>query len=389
MIAITIIISLTYFLLIFFFILGFRRIKEFKSLKSIENISFSIVIPFRNEAENLPELLRSIAEIDYPTNKFEIIFVNDDSIDHSVEIIEKFKIQNLPRHAMRQEIRQAGPKLDLSIIHRHKKSNSPKKDAIDLAIKQSKFDWIITTDADCVLPSKWLEILNDFVQSHKPKMIVMPVSFETENNILDNFQILELLSLQGATIGGFGIKHPFLCNGANLCYEKNFFLELDGFSGNDNIASGDDVFMLEKMLRKFPNKVKYLKSKGVIVRTKVEKQFSDMIHQRIRWAAKTTSIDNSFGKLVGLVVLLMNFWLILLLLFAIFNTISWQHFGYVFFIKFIIDLLLLIPTAVFFQQQKLLKSYLMVSFLYPFFNVYVAILSFGKSYDWKGRTFSK
>jgi cellulose synthase/poly-beta-1,6-N-acetylglucosamine synthase-like glycosyltransferase len=206
---------------------------------------------------------------------------------------------------------------------------------------------------------------------------------------LDNFQILELLSLQGATIGGFGIKHPFLCNGANLCYKKNCFLELYGFSGNDNIASGDDVFILEKMLKKYPNKVKYLKSKGVIVRTKVEKRFSDMIHQRIRWAAKTTSFENSFGKLVGLIVLLMNFWLILLLLFAILNTISWQQVGYAFFIKFVIDLLLLYPTSVFYQQQKILKNYFIVSFLYPFFNVYVAVLSFRKSYDWKGRTFSK
>ena len=177
MIAITIIISLTYFLLIFFFILGFRRIKEFESVKSVKNTDFSIIIPFRNEAENLPELLKSISQIAYPKNKFEIIFVNDDSIDNSVEIVEKFKtchagrrVQNLPHHTIRQVNRKAGSKnatpydsagkqtggLDISIINNQQKSNSPKKAAIELAIKKSKFDWIITTDADCVLPVKWL-----------------------------------------------------------------------------------------------------------------------------------------------------------------------------------------------------------------------------------------
>ena len=31
-------------------------------------------------------------------------------------------------------------------------SNSPKKDAISTALKDAKNNWIITTDADCLLP---------------------------------------------------------------------------------------------------------------------------------------------------------------------------------------------------------------------------------------------
>ena len=375
MIALTVVISLTYFLLILFFIIGFGRIKEFKSLKSFESTSFSIVIPFRNESENLPELLRSISQIDYPQNKFEIIFVNDDSNDDSVEIIEKSKIQN--------------PKSELSLINNQQKSNSPKKDAIDVAINKARYDWIITTDADCIVPSNWLKILNDFIESQKPKMVVMPVSYEGNNSILDSFQILELLSLQGATIGGFGIKYPFLCNGANLCYEKKCFLELDGFSGNDNIASGDDVFMLEKMVGKHPAKVRYLKSKGVIVKTKVEKRFSNMVNQRSRWAAKTTSYKNSLGKLVGLSVLLMNAWIVILLILAIFNLIAWQLLALTFFVKFFIDFLLLYPVTIFFDKRNMLANYFISSFLYPFYTTLIAVNTFGKTYEWKGRKFSR
>jgi hypothetical protein len=54
------------------------------------------------------------------------------------------------------------------------------------------------------------------------------------------------LSLQGATIGSFGIGKGFMCNGANLAYKKSLFQELNGFQGNDTIASGDDVFLLQK-----------------------------------------------------------------------------------------------------------------------------------------------
>jgi cellulose synthase/poly-beta-1,6-N-acetylglucosamine synthase-like glycosyltransferase len=396
MIALTIIISITYFSLIFFLIIGFYRIKEFKSEESKEDSSFSIVIPFRNEAKNLPDLLKSISQINYPKTKFEIILVNDDSDDRSVEIIEKFKTG----HAGRQ-VKNSKPAtpclsadkptggLKISIIDNQKKSGSPKKDAIDLAIKKSKFDWIITTDADCIVPVNWLIVLNGFIHSQEPKMIVMPVSYEIHDGLFNGFQNLELLSLQGATIGGFGLKKPFLCNGANLCYKKNCFMELDGFSGNDNIASGDDVFMLEKMVRRYPAKVKYLKSKGVIVKTNTEKQFSDMVNQRIRWATKTTSYKNNFGKLVGLSVLSMNILILTLLLLTVFNLISWPFLAVVFFIKILVDFLLIVPAALFFEQQYSLRNFLIVSFLYPFYNTFIGILSLTKTYEWKGRKFSK
>lgn len=382
MIALTIIISITYFSLIFFLIIGFYRIKEFKSEESKEDSSFSIVIPFRNEAENLSDLLTSISQINYPKTKFEFILVNDDSDDDSVEIIEKFKTCHAGRRVKNQ-------KSKIYIINNHQKSNSPKKDAIDIAIKKAKYDWIVTTDADCIIPSNWLKILNDFIESQEPKMIVMPVSYEIHDGLFNGFQNLELLSLQGATIGGFGLKMPFLCNGANLCYKKNCFMELDGFSGNDNIASGDDVFMLEKMVRKYPTKVKYLKSKEVIVKTNTEKHFSDMVNQRIRWATKTTSYKNNFGKLVGFSVLSMNILILTLLLLTIFNFISWPLLAAAFFLKVLVDFLLLVPAARFFEQQYSLRNFLFASFLYPFYNTFIGILSLTKTYEWKGRKFSK
>jgi hypothetical protein len=65
--------------------------------------------------------------------------------------------------------------------------------------------------------------------------------------ILHHFQQLDIASLQGATIGSFGINKGFMCNGANFVYQI-LFQELNGFHGNDTIASGDDVFLLQKRL---------------------------------------------------------------------------------------------------------------------------------------------
>jgi len=375
MIFTSVIISLIYCALILFFVKGFDKIEIYQTQNKPPKANFSIVIPFRNEALNLPNLLHSLAQLKYSKSKFEVLLINDNSNDDFKKIINDFKSKQIG--------------IDLKVIDNIRKTNSPKKDAIDIGIQTSKYEWIITTDADCNLPQKWLNTMDDFIQNESPKMIVSPVTFQAENKFLDNFQALDFLSLQGSTIGGFGINKPFLCNGANLCYSKSAFFKVDGFIGNDNIASGDDIFLLEKMINQFPEKVKYLKSNEVIVTTKPENNLNRLIQQRIRWASKTSAYNKPFGKMVGVIVFLTNAYLILLITLAMLNKITWQHFGLFFLIKFNVDFLLLYKTSTFFNQQKALKTYLISSVLHPFFIVITALFSFKKGYKWKGRTFKK
>ena len=66
------------------------------------------------------------------------------------------------------------------------------------------------------------------------------------------------MSLQGATIAGFALRNPFLCNGANMAYKKELFTNLHGFEGNNNLASGDDIFLLEKATKKYKKQVLHL-----------------------------------------------------------------------------------------------------------------------------------
>ena len=247
----------------------------------------------------------------------------------------------------------------------------------------------MTTDADCLIPRNWLACFDAFIQKTNAKCIVAPVTYSIKNNLLQQFQLLNILSLQAATIGGFGIGKPFLCNGANLAYKKELFLELNGFSGNTNIASGDDIFLLEKVIKACKSDLHYLKCEQAIIITKPEVSWSDLISQNIRWAAKTSANSNLFGKLTGFIVLLMNGLLIITLLLSILQIFSFKSFVYILFIKFCIDLLLVYKTAVFFDQKNYLKSFYLCFSIYPFFSVYIAFLSFFRGYKWKGRTHKK
>jgi hypothetical protein len=254
------------------------------------------------------------------------------------------------------------------------------------------FKWIITTDADCKVPNKWLLSYSEFITGNNPKMIAAPVAYKCDKSFLQQFQNMDFLSLIGSTIGAFGIKKPFMCNGANLAYQKESFLAVNGFEGNDNIASGDDVFLLEKFIKTDPNSVKYLKTIDALVITKPVLNFKNLLSQRIRWASKTSATKNLFGKFVGLIVILMN--LLMIIGFGIIirnyfiNKNSYKlivFFLCLFILKWIIDFLLIKKTYLFIGLKTGLRSYILSSMLYPFFVVLVVVLSFFKKYNWKGR----
>ena len=193
------VVFLIYILFIGQLIYGFNQMKRFTKKDTIPTTTFSIVVPFRNEKENLPKLLHTISKLNYPKELFEVLLVDDDSE-------EVFS----PRFAV----------FSLQVIKNERKSNSPKKDAIETAIAIAKNDWIITTDADCLVQKDWLHSFDQLIQEKDLKMIASGVCYVPKNGFLQAFQTLDFLSLQGATIGSFGINQPFMCNGANFAYSK-------------------------------------------------------------------------------------------------------------------------------------------------------------------------
>ena len=367
-------ITIVYVLAIAWLIYGFTKINAFEYIGLPPKTCFTIIVPFRNEAENLPVLLESFSKFNYPANLFEVILV-DDASDYRLQIADPSDSE-LAKHF----------KFQILEIDNIRRSNSPKKDAITTAMQHVKTDWVITTDADCVVPDNWLLSLDNFIQLHPVSMIAGAVTYDCKNSFLHHFQQLDLASLQGATIGSFGIQKGFMCNGANFAYTKSFFQELHGFDGNDKIASGDDVFLLQKALSKYPEKATYLKSKNSIVTTKPVNDWKSLFYQRVRWASKTGSYQIDFGKRLGVLVFLMNLGLAVATILMVFGIFPWYFLGLLFMFKFGIDTVLIQQTNSFLTKNKI--RYLLVSSLwYPFFSTAVALYSLFGKYEWKGRRF--
>ncbi len=180
-----------------------------------------------------------------------------------------------------------------------------------------------------------------------------------------------------------------MCNGANLTYKKDLFLKLNGFEGNSNIASGDDIFLLEKAAKTHPKQLHYLKCKQAIIETSAQPNWKHLFEQRKRWAAKTSNYNNSFGKFTGLVVLLLNALVVFGLGLSIFGALNPKFWIYILAAKFCVDFGLIYKSALFFNQKSALKNFVFAFLVYPFFSVFVALASLFSGYQWKGRTFKK
>ena len=355
-----------YVLFIGAFIYGFGNMKSKNQMNLNPKTSFSIVVPFRNEASTLPQLLHSISLLDYPKELVEVILVDDCSK-------EKFQILN--------------SKFQTSIYENIRKTNSPKKDAINTAIAIAKNDWIITTDADCLVQKDWLKSIDTYIQTENKKMVAAGVSYLPKKGFLHQFQNLDFLSLQGVTIGSFGIEKSFMCNGANFAYEKAFFKELNGFEGNSEIASGDDVFLLQKALQFDSNFVGFCDEKESIVATKSVSSWKELFFQRVRWASKSSAYVDWFSKCLAIVVFLTNFFLVIGFGLWTMGLFTYDNLLFYFGIKFLVDFILITKSANFFNQR--VRFVLICSLVYPFFTSAVALYSLFGKYSWKGRQYKK
>ena len=374
MIVVLSIILIIYIVLIAQLILGFGKVKTFERTNAEPKTSFSIVVPFLNEEKNLRKLLRSISDLNYPKELFELIMVDDFSKDQSERVYINWRMEN--------------NKIETTLLENLRLSNSPKKDAITRSIPIVKKDWVLTTDADCVVNENWLLTLDQFIQQSKAEMVVGAVVYKTKNNWFHWFQQLDLLSLQGTTIGSFGIGKPFMCNGANFAYTKHFFTELGGFGGINDRASGDDVMLLQKAVLKKPEAVQYIKNEDSIVKTKPENDLFKLFMQRVRWASKTTSYSSLYAKILAVVVLLMNLSLVVGLWFMVCGCLDWRLLLGVFLVKYLVDYALLAQANGFLRKGKFILP-LASSLVYPVFAGVVGLYSLFGSFEWKGRKFKK
>lgn len=366
-IYITIGLFIIYSILIIYYLQAWKSIPLYEPVNTRPALKVSVIVAARNEEANIGKLLKALTEQSYPTELTELIVVDDHSTDKTAEIIRQYPEARL------LQLKDDG-------------LNSYKKKAVETGISAASGDLIVTTDADCIPPSLWLETVVNCKVKTNAVCIVAPVVFQkTENFILSTFQELDFLVLQGITGASVHKKIHSMCNGANFAYERKIFYEVNGFEGIDHIASGDDMLLLHKIWKKYPAFVTYLKSPNAIVPTEPMKTWSDFINQRTRWASKAAWYDDKRIFAVLLLVYLFNLCFEILFVLGFFNYHYWIWLSGLLVLKALIEIPFVASVARFFGKQGLLRWFIFFQPLHITYTIVSGFVGQFRKYEWKGR----
>ncbi|MDP8240495.1 MAG: glycosyltransferase [Candidatus Hatepunaea meridiana] len=364
----------------------------------------SVIISARNEEHNLPTTLSGLLAQNYPSDKYEIIVIDDRSDDGTADIVTGFSSQ-YPRVKLAQQT---------TVIP----GISPKKQALEKGINTASGEIIMTTDADCLHHPNWIsEMIAPM--THDVGMVIGQARFcisiagcqgtAPDSNttgsavncggltadydrlaagkkqpLWQRLQALDFQSLGYASAGLVSTGMPFTCSGASFAYRKTLFDEIEGWKGYDNLISGDDELLLTKASSS-RWKIAVSTSPAAIVNTAPAATLYELWQQRTRWGSKGLyyrpsrkliligvflfMLSLTIAPIVWLISGLWKFW------------IGWSL------VRLLMDLTALRLGCKLFKEKFKFLEFLLLEIIYPLQIVVFAIAGHFTGFEWKGQQF--
>lgn len=314
----------------------------------------SIIVVARNEENNISTTLSGLLHQQYPLHLVEIIFIDDHSDDQTLALAKLIVSDELTVLALSDFP---------SYIH----PPAFKKSAIRLGVDKARFEHIVVTDADCIHPEHWLRhVMHSFV-SHQAAFLTAPVLLQSGGKAIEKMQEMEQLVLM--LITGAGIRSGLhdMANGANMAFTKHAFNMVKGYEGNMNYASGDDMFLIEKMRTFFPQQVLFAKSNRAAVITEGKQDWFALLKQRLRWAGKNKGLQKRKIEQIWSFIGMYHVVMLILIVLGILQWISIWPGLILLMLKWIFDYMVVRSAAVYFQRKDLLRYFVPLQMMYSYY----------------------
>ena len=344
------------------------RPKNLIGKTSTDSLPFiSVLVPFRNESRWISTLLESLKKQDYPAELWELIMVDDHSLDSGPVLVRKAMNElQAKTHFVRLE------------------KGYGKKEAMTQGVALAQSEWILATDADCSFGKGWLRSYGEMIASQDSGMICGPVMFYKEaKGWLSTFQKFEQAILMFVSRSSLLAGRAFLANGANMAFKKSYFIKAD--LKEEYTASGDDIFLLHHIKQKEPDKLLFNDSEDAIVFTPPKQSVLRFLDQRIRWASKSRYYQDVDSMIYGMAIALGNGVLLLGLILFLLNFLNLYSILILTSIKLLVDAIIFFRARHYSDLNHPWLSFLLIFMVYPFYTIGIALLSLLYKPRWKGR----
>lgn len=365
MVYLIIVIFLSYIIVVMLLVSGWQKASKPALPSAYHDHLITVVIPVRNEASTLLALLTDLSRQSYPC--FEVIVVDDHSADATLAAVRPFIEKDGRFHCLPNE-------------------GEGKKLALTTGIREASGTVIVTTDGDCRLNDRWLEVVNRHFQKDSIVMAFGGVAIGQDGSFFADIQAAEFSSLIGSGAAVWAWGYPIFCNGANLAFRKSVFEEVKGYDGNVGIASGDDEFLMRKMIASYPEGLIFMGDTSAVVRTQPAASVRDLFRQRTRWAGKWKHNTSVHAKLLALYIYLAQVTVIITMALFFFGDDDVRIVaGGLLITRFTAEAFFLQRVCRFLNVRWRWLAYSVLQVVYPLYVVIVGLFSNFITVKWKGR----
>lgn len=357
---------LVYFSRAVFFVLGSKKGRLKLRDINIEKYPFvSVIIPAKNEENNIKNCIQALNNSNFPKDKFEIIVVNDQSTDKTQNILDDLKAQ-IPNFT------------SLTISNNDKKVIPGKPGALDKGIELAKGELLLFTDADCLVNQNWImSIAKTFINQKSD--LVASFTLVEYNKFFGKFQAVEWLMSHTMASGGIGFGFTLGCFGNNMAITKDMYNKVGGYK-KIPFSVTEDLALLQAV-DKLGGKLNYICTEESTVITKPIDTVINYLKQRKRWALGGRSLG---WKAVFFVVTSLLIWLSAIVSLSVGNLYLASM---ILLLKVISDTILVLPSLLTVKEYKLIPYVIPSSIIFLLVELLLPILILDKKVEWKGNTF--
>ncbi|MFA4923856.1 MAG: glycosyltransferase [Ignavibacteriaceae bacterium] len=257
-----------FFIFCIIFFTAFRNLSEQKiEADATELVNISVIIAAKNEEQNLHQLFESLEKQSYPKEKFEIVFVDDNSTDKTFETAKEY----------------ADRFSHFRLLNAEHKNLPAKKGALEIGIAEAQFPFLLFTDADCSPQINWLKAFSnkfslnfDLLFGFAP--FIFKQTFANHFFCFENFRT----TLLTFTAASFGL--PYSAASRSLGIKKETFLQLGGFSKTLQTLGGDDDLLIREAVKN-KCKIGIVAGDKSLVFSNTQESFTDYFLQKRRHTA--------------------------------------------------------------------------------------------------------
>lgn len=252
--------------------------------------ALSVIIYCKDSARALERMLPDVLaqNLDVP---FEVIVATDGRSEHAEDVVKLLSMEH--------------KNLRMTYVPDEAHALSRKKLAVTLGIKAARYDYVVLTDANVLIPSyDWLRLIGRHFAEGKD--VVIGSTFPEEGRYSHGMANYNMLADKVTFLSSALAGKPYRGSECNMAFRRQLFFDNNGFTDSVGLHHGIDDIFLNRIARKGNYAVELSGQAQTCI---VTDNLGEYSINRVRHEFTGRKLSHCYRRVMGVGSLLMWVWL--------------------------------------------------------------------------------